>query len=29
MLKTQMSEMMSGMKELMAQLKSRENTTKS
>lgn len=29
MLKSQMSEMMSGMKELMAQLKSKENTTKS
>ena len=29
MLKTQMSEMMSGMKELMAQLKSKESTTKS
>lgn len=29
MLKTQMSEMMNGMKELMAQLKSKENTTKS
>lgn len=28
MLKTQMSEMMSGMKELMAQLKSKESTTK-
>lgn len=28
-LKSQMSEMMTGMKELMAQLKSRENTTKS
>lgn len=28
MLKTQMSEIMSGMKELMAQLKSKENTTK-
>ncbi len=28
MLKTQMSEMMSGMKELMAQLKSKENTNK-
>lgn len=29
MLKSQMSEMMSGMKELMAQLKSKEGTTKS
>ena len=29
MLKSQMSEMMSGMKELMAQLKSKEDTTKS